>query len=112
MQHFTTLVPGTEAKLPLDTQTIAEMFKEAGYHTSAIGKWFRHIRYFCLRLDLTPYLFICFEGISAMLNGITLPLGVALILTLGTCRVSVTITTRQSTTDTISGRTALSLRLL
>lgn len=50
MQHFTTLVPGSEAKLPTDQPTIGEIFKEAGYHTMAVGKW--HLGY--SSWDYTP----------------------------------------------------------
>lgn len=39
MQHFFTLVPGTAAALPLEQPTIAEVLKESGYSTHAIGKW-------------------------------------------------------------------------
>ena len=39
LQHSTTLVPGSTAKIPYDTATIAEVVKTAGYATHAIGKW-------------------------------------------------------------------------
>ena len=40
LQHFTTLLPGGTAKLPLAPhKTLAEMFKGQGYSTSMIGKW-------------------------------------------------------------------------
>lgn len=39
MQHFTTLTPGSEAGLPLDTPTLAEVLKTGGYETHGIGKW-------------------------------------------------------------------------
>jgi arylsulfatase A-like enzyme len=38
MQHSTTLAPGTSAKIPTDTATIAEVLKNVGYSTHAIGK--------------------------------------------------------------------------
>ena len=41
LQHFTTLVPGGTAKLPLAPhKSLAEMFKGQGYSTSMIGKWY------------------------------------------------------------------------
>jgi len=43
MQHATTLLPGTTAALPLDVPTLAEVLKEKGYSTHAIGKW--HLGY-------------------------------------------------------------------
>ena len=43
LQHVTTLAPGTEAKIPSDTATIAEVLKSVGYSTHAIGKW--HLGY-------------------------------------------------------------------
>eukprot|EP00966_Prymnesium_polylepis_P183299 4247991-Prymnesium_polylepis.1 len=43
LQHSTTLVPGSTAKIPSDTATIAEVVKHAGYATHAIGKW--HLGY-------------------------------------------------------------------
>ncbi len=39
LQHSTTLLPGTGAKIPTDTATIAEVLKTVGYTTHAIGKW-------------------------------------------------------------------------
>lgn len=38
LQHVTTLLPGTSAKIPSDTSTIAEVLKAVGYSTHAIGK--------------------------------------------------------------------------
>lgn len=43
LQHATTLMPGSSAKIPKDTATIAEVLKTVGYSTHAIGKW--HIGY-------------------------------------------------------------------
>jgi len=43
LQHTTTLLPGTGAKIPTDTATIAEVLKTVGYTTHAIGKW--HLGY-------------------------------------------------------------------
>jgi len=43
MQHCTTLMPGSSAKLPEDVPTIAETLRAAGYSTAAIGKW--HLGY-------------------------------------------------------------------
>lgn len=43
LQHATTLMPGSEAKIPSDTATIAEVLKTVGYSTHAIGKW--HLGY-------------------------------------------------------------------
>ena len=39
LQHTTTLMPGSEAAIPKDTSTIAEVLKRSGYSTHAIGKW-------------------------------------------------------------------------
>lgn len=39
MQHMTTLMPASPAGIPRDTPTIAEVLKQAGYSTHAIGKW-------------------------------------------------------------------------
>ena len=38
LQHTVTLTPGTMAAIPADTSTIAEVLKNAGYSTHAIGK--------------------------------------------------------------------------
>lgn len=43
LQHVTTLMPGSTAKIPTDTATIAEVLKTVGYSTHAIGKW--HLGY-------------------------------------------------------------------
>jgi len=43
LQHTTTLAPGSHAAIPKDTSTIAEVLKNAGYATHAIGKW--HLGY-------------------------------------------------------------------
>lgn len=43
MQHVTTLMPGSLAALPSDVPTLAEVLKEIGYNTHAIGKW--HLGY-------------------------------------------------------------------
>eukprot|EP01065_Artemidia_motanka_P007434 TRINITY_DN1369_c3_g1_i1.p1 TRINITY_DN1369_c3_g1~~TRINITY_DN1369_c3_g1_i1.p1 ORF type:complete len:525 (+),score=166.56 TRINITY_DN1369_c3_g1_i1:78-1577(+) len=43
MQHFDTLMPGTEAHLPLDVPTLPELLKETGYETHMVGKW--HLGY-------------------------------------------------------------------
>jgi len=43
LQHATTLLPGSTAKIPSDTATIAEVLKTVGYSTHAIGKW--HLGY-------------------------------------------------------------------
>lgn len=43
MQHFTTIVPGATAGIPLDTPTIAELFTDAGYSSHMVGKW--HLGY-------------------------------------------------------------------
>lgn len=43
MQHYLTLIPGTGAHLPMNTPTIAELIKEAGYEAHAVGKW--HLGY-------------------------------------------------------------------
>ena len=44
LQHYTTLLPGGTAKLPLAPhQTLAELMAGAGYSTAAIGKW--HLGY-------------------------------------------------------------------
>ena len=41
LQHFTTLLPGGTAKLPLAPhKSLAEMFKGQGYTTAMIGKWY------------------------------------------------------------------------
>lgn len=39
MQHYTTQLPGMTAGIPLHTPTIAELVKQVGYDTHAIGKW-------------------------------------------------------------------------
>jgi len=40
LQHFTTLISGGSAKLPLAPHTtLAEQLKGVGYSTAAIGKW-------------------------------------------------------------------------
>ena len=39
LQHATTLMPGSVAKIPTDTATIAEVLKSVGYSTHMIGKW-------------------------------------------------------------------------
>lgn len=43
MQGYATFAPGSTAAIPKDTSTIAEVVKEAGYATYAIGKW--HLGY-------------------------------------------------------------------
>eukprot|EP00756_Hemistasia_phaeocysticola_P036757 Hpha_TRINITY_DN16658_c3_g3::TRINITY_DN16658_c3_g3_i1::g.183461::m.183461/K12375/ARSI_J; arylsulfatase I/J len=43
MQHTDTLVPGTTAHIPQDTPTIAELLRDKGYETHAVGKW--HLGY-------------------------------------------------------------------
>lgn len=43
MQHRLTLIPGTGAHLPMDTPTVAELIKQAGYEAHAVGKW--HLGY-------------------------------------------------------------------
>jgi arylsulfatase B/arylsulfatase I/J len=39
MQHFTTIMPGATAGIPQETPTVAEVLRDAGYDTHAIGKW-------------------------------------------------------------------------
>eukprot|EP00756_Hemistasia_phaeocysticola_P049743 Hpha_TRINITY_DN24304_c0_g1::TRINITY_DN24304_c0_g1_i1::g.147898::m.147898 len=43
MQHMVTLTPGTTAHIPEDTPTVAELLRESGYETHAVGKW--HLGY-------------------------------------------------------------------
>lgn len=43
MQHCTTLMPGSSAKLPIGVPTVAEALRDRGYSTAAIGKW--HLGY-------------------------------------------------------------------
>jgi len=43
MQHCSTLLPGSSAKLPSDVPSVAEKLHDAGYSTAAIGKW--HLGY-------------------------------------------------------------------
>jgi len=50
MQHVTTVMPGSQAHVPLSTPTIAEMLKQRGYINHAIGKW--HLGY--AAVEYTP----------------------------------------------------------
>jgi arylsulfatase A-like enzyme len=50
LQHTTTITPGSTAKIPTDIPTAAEVFRKAGYHTLAVGKW--HLGY--SKWDYTP----------------------------------------------------------
>jgi len=50
MQHFTTIPPGTTAHFPQDVPMMAELLRDEGYATHAIGKW--HLGY--SKWDYTP----------------------------------------------------------